>query len=282
MIYFYSSKIASITKYNKYTSNDDYIKIFTDYLYKHKEELLEFDTNNTNLVLLNDEEHMDTIVLKNFNQNTKNDIKNIINSEVTNNDDLIEKTKQLNSLVNSTEIDEKEKNCINKQLNSKVNCSYGTNSENNAITLYEKTTNLKIYNNNAKLFSYKYENFAICGKTDGFVDIGDKTYIFETKNRKNRIFSLIPIYEKIQLLCYTVICNNKNIVFTQCINDKIDITILDNYSDDTIWNDVLQKLEIYADLLYKMQNNTKLRHSFINLSNVDEKFKLLKKYLNWL
>ena len=52
-------------------------------------------------------------------------------------------------------------------IESKLNCSYGTNNENNAIRLYTKFTNNKVYECNDNLLKIKCNNFYICGKIDG-------------------------------------------------------------------------------------------------------------------
>ena len=57
--------------------------------------------------------------------------------------------------------------------------------------------------------------YKICGKVDGFCKKDNIEYIFEIKNRKNKIFTDIPIYEQIQLLIYTKILNNNNVIFVQ-------------------------------------------------------------------
>jgi len=283
MLYFHSSKIASLTKYNKYVSNDEYVKLFIDILYKKKEELKKYDEEHNNFKVLSNEEHLDTIILNNINENDKNEIKKLINLSVENNEDLHNKTSELKLVIHQNKdicVETKEK--MTKQLNSKINCNYGINTENKAITIYEAETNNKVYNNNFKLYVHKYTNFAICGKTDGFVKINDKEYIYETKNRKSRFFNTIPIYEKIQLLAYTVLCKNNNIIFTQCINDKINIKQLDNYIDDDLWDNIILKLKQYALLINKLQENNDFRSSFITLSNDQQKFEFLQEYLEWL
>lgn len=351
MIYFYSSKIAGITKYNKYTSNDDYVKIFLDTLYKNKDELkLSDEKMLKDKIYLKEDEYINHKLLKNVNENTKKEINNMVNSNVNNNNELLNKTeklaliidndnkekkKEINNIIyynvennddllkkkekllsiidnaNETEkkeiiniinsnvtnndelIKKKEKlsfaiekvksitETVKNKLNSKLNCNYGTNNENLAIKLYEEETNNKVYDNNDKLYSKRYTTYAICGKTDGFVKIDNKKYIFETKNRKNRLFNKIPIYEKIQLLVYTKICNINNIIFTERLNDKINITILDDYKDENLWDNVLLKLKDYSDLIYKLQEEKKIRLSFIKL-NDNDKFEFLQNYLDWL
>jgi hypothetical protein len=283
MLYFHSSKLALITKYNKYTTNEEYVKLFIDMLYKNKNELKKHDEEYCNLKLLNNNEYIDQVVLKNINKKTKNEIIEIINSNVNNNSELINKTSELKTIIDKdTNICEESKKNISSHLNSKMNCNYGVNTENSAIKLYEIETNNKVYDNNTKLYVNKYNLFAICGKTDGFVKIEDKEFIFETKNRKNRLFNDIPIYEKIQLLAYTYLCKNNNIVFVQCINNNINIKNLVNYNDDNLWNNVILKLSQYAMLINNLQTCNNLRSNFITLSDFELQFKFLQEYLNWL
>ena len=49
MLYIHTSKIANILGYNKYITQEKYIEIFIDYLYKYKDELKELDKQETNI-----------------------------------------------------------------------------------------------------------------------------------------------------------------------------------------------------------------------------------------
>jgi len=282
MIYIHSSKIAIITKFNKYTTDDDYIKLFMTNLYKNKDSMKQSDEEEIEVKFVSEADYLNTVVLDNVSEKIKTEINNIINEDITSNNTLITTTAKLQNIVeNLDDLSDKGKHKIKNELESRINCNYGTNTENIAIKLYEAETGHKVYNNNSKLYVHKYKQFAICGKTDGFVKIDDKEYIFETKNRKSRLFKTIPIYEKIQLLAYTVLCKNNNIIFTQCINNKIDIKQLINYCDEDLWNSIIYKLTQYVVLINKLQTEKLFRHSFIVLPD-ENKYEFLQGYLNWL
>lgn len=279
MIYIHSSKISSIIGYNKYTKNDDYIDLFFNYLYKNRDDLKIYDIkNNNNVNFMSDEEKTNNL-LSNINDDSTNKIHDLLNTDITNNKTLLQNTTKLNSLINNSDISQSDKKNIKHKLESKINCNYGINTENKAIRLYEQKTNNKVYDCNIKLYTLNCNKYYICGKLDGLVDIDEKQYLVEIKNRKNLIFDIIPQYEKIQLITYTKLCNCDNIVFIQCINEKISIKQLNKYSDEKLWKIILLRLEIYIDLINKLQNDNDLRATLLN-SN--QQYTFLKKYLNWL
>lgn len=280
MLYIHTSKIASLTGFNKYIKYDKYIEIFIDYLYKYQDELKSMDEKNKVITFTSDSEYIDNL-LYDINENDQNKIKNILNSDIISNENLLESSKKLEEITNNSNISIDQKKQIKEEINNRINCNYGSNTENIAIKLYEEETKQKVYNNNDELFVMEYNNYKICGKVDGFIDINNKTYLLEVKNRKNRIFNIIPLYEQIQLISYTKLCNNTNIIFLQCINDKIDIKTLDNYAHDYLWDDVINKLNIYVNFVYMLRNNDILRYNFLE-NTIKNKYKFLKKYLYWL
>jgi hypothetical protein len=112
--------------------------------------------------------------------------------------------------------------------------------------------------------------------------INDKEYIVEVKNRKNNFFDNIPKYENIQLILYTKLCNNNNICFIQKLSNEIKIKHINNLdSDDTVYNDIVNKLEQYNNLIINLQNDENERHKFLSLDNKGM-YMYLKNILNFL
>ena len=279
MLYIYSSKIASITKYNKYVSTVEFIQLFQTYLYKNNEEMEIDDKVSCDIEYLNISEKIN----KELPDKIKNKLDKLVNKvdKKPTNKNLIKQSETLKKFIDNSELTDDTKILLEQEVTRKLNCKFGTNSENTAIKQYEKETKNKVYGNNDKLYTLKCKTFYICGKVDGFVDIDNETYIFEMKNRKNRIFKIIPEYEKIQLLCYSKMLKNKNIIFSQCYNKKLNTEIMKEYDDIDLWKIVINRLETYISTIELFRKDEKIRHEYLKL-NDDDKYTYLDKYLHYL
>ena len=283
VIYYHSSKVASILGINYYTNIEEYINLFITYLYKNKEYLREYDIDNNIIKFCSEEENIKT---KLINAHVKEDIQKEI-LDIYKNSDNIKNVDKLHSETKKVEkilckLPSTEKNKILPTIQSKLNCSYGRNNEDCAIKLYTNLTNNKVYECNDKLLKIECNNFYICGKIDGKTVIDGNEYIVEVKNRKNKYYEYIPKYENIQLILYTKLCNNNNICFIQKLSNEIQIKhINDLDSDDTKYNDIINKLELYNNLIIKLQNNESERHKFLSFNNI-RRYMYLKNILNFL
>jgi hypothetical protein len=281
MKYIHSSKVANIIGYNKYITQEKYVQIFIDYLYKGKEELKIQDEEIINMKILNSDEQYNNIINKVLNDSTEEEkinIQNILDSKIKSTENLKIQSKSISNIVNNLNYSNQEKFKIKNELERNITCNYGINTELESIKKYEMITNNKVYNNNSKLYTLEINNYKICGKVDGFVKINNKEYIFEIKNRKNKIFSIIPIYEEIQLLIYTKLIKNKNILFVQNIDNDINVNILNDYTNDDLWNIIIYKLTLYVELLYKLQNDNNIRLEFIQKNKI-QKYKYIIEYI---
>jgi hypothetical protein len=282
-IYYHSSKIASILGINYYTNIEEYINLFIEYLYKHKEELRKYDIDSNIIKFCSEEENIITkLTNAGVKENKQKEILDIYKNSknIKNNNELNLETKKIENIL--YELPTTEKNKILPNIKSKLNCSYGINNENNAIKLYTNLTNNEVYESNDKLLKMECNNFYICGKIDGKTLIDKIEYIVEIKNRKNKFYEYIPKYENIQLILYTKLCNNKNICFIQKLSNEIQIKYINNLdSDDMIYNDIITKLELYNNLIIKLQNNENERHKFLSYDNV-QRYMYLKQILNFL
>ena len=268
-IYYNSSKVASILGINYYTNIEEYINLFIDYLYKYQEDLKENDIDKNAIKFCSKEQNITNKLNKaGINEDKQKEILDIYtNSDAIKNvDELHLETKKVEKIL--SKLTPEETNKILPNIQSKLNCSYGTNNEDNAIDLYTKLTNNEVYECNDKLLKIECNNFYICGKIDGKTRINDKEYIVEIKNRKNKFYEYIPKYENIQLILYTKLCNNNDICFIQKLSNEIKIKHINNLdSDDKVYNDIVNKLEQYNNLIIKLQNNENERHKFLALDN---------------
>lgn len=280
LLYVHSSKVASITLHNQYVTKSQYVEMFQLYLYKRREEMEEYDRDVCNVKYLNfNEKTSDELPEK-----VKEKLSKIVNKVEKNitNKEFNKQSKKILSTIEKLDLSESDKQIVSNEMKKQLNCKYGSKKENSSIQLFEKQTNNKVYSSNESLFTRQYDTYYICGMVDGFVDKDNNTYIFEMKNRKNRMFSKIPMYEKIQLLCYTKLCNNNNIIFTQCYDKKLKIEEFNEYEDNDLWELVLYRLKSFTDLIYEFRDNENLRHTYLKLSTDDDKYEFLSKYLNWL
>lgn len=275
-----TSKIAGLVGYNKYVKKDKFLEIFIEYLYKKREDLKKIDEDNGDIKFMSDKEYIDDLI-KNLDESKKEEINIILKNDIKNNDTLINKTNIIKDLTNNSDINKQEKDKITTELNSRINCNYGSNTENKSIQLFEEQTGYKVYENNSKLFNLKVNNYFICGKIDGKTKIDDVEYILEMKNRKNRIFNTVPDYEQIQLLIYTKLTNNKNILFTQCLDNHIQYEKFLNFENEELYEKIIFRLGKYTDIIYKLREDENMRKSFLSKTD-NQKYKFLKIHLNWL
>lgn len=282
-IYYHSSKVASILGINYYTNIEEYIDLFIDYLYKYQEDLKENDIDKNAIKFCTKEQNITNKLNKaGINEDKQKEILDIYtNSDnIKNVDELHSETKKVEKILSKLTPDETKK--ILPNIQSKLNCSYGTNNEDNAIKLYTKLTNNEVYECNDKLLKIECNNFYICGKIDGKTMINDKEYIVEIKNRKNHFYDNIPKYENIQLILYTKLCNNNDICFIQKLSKEIQIKYINNLdSDDIVYNDIVNNLEQFNNLIIKLQNNEDERHKFLALDK-PTRYIYLKNILKFL
>ena len=280
MICINSSEIASLVGYNKYINNTKFTEIFTKNLYKQREDLKEYDETNNDIQFITDEEKTQNII-KDLNNSDKEIINKILINKINDNKTLQENIKNLDTLLSNSTITQNQKNIIKNEINTKINCNYGIATEDKAIKNYENKTNNKVFDNNTKCYIKKYNNFIICGKIDGLIEKDDKLYINEIKNRRNNIFSSVPIYEKIQLLSYTKLLDINNIIYTQSIDELQHTEIFEEYKDEFLWDLIIIRLEEYSELIYKLRNDNILRKKYIT-NNSKLQYKYLKNNLSWL
>ena len=105
----------------------------------------------------------------------------------------------------------------------------------------KKKNNTTISENNSKLYKMKLFDISshsiyICGKIDGI----ENNSLIEIKNRRNRLFEFIPLYEKIQTEIYFRLTNLTQGKLIQNYNDTQ--SIFDIHSDDELWNTILSEL----------------------------------------
>lgn len=270
-----ASEIALITNFHKYGTKEKYLDLFISNLYKnqlklkHKDELEDIKIETTT-------ESINSLINTNLQ-----DILSTSLQTITDTSTLNDCTYTIANVVNTMNVDNNVKEFIKSNLTDRINQAYGHKTESKAIKLYESKTNDIVYDNNIKAYYKKYGSFSICGRIDGLIDKDGVTYINEVKNRRNCIFNIIPLYERIQLLTYTKLVGINNIIFMQCKDEEYKIDTLVDFNDEELWNDILNRLTGYCELIYQLRRMHVLRREFLKIDN-NVKYDYLKSRLNWL
>lgn len=168
----------------------------------------------------------------------------------------------LQELLESKLIQDNQVQQIQTVISGRINKSFGTRREKSVIDLYEEETGNKIYGNNDKLYKMNMDSYIVCGKIDGWIIKDEEKILIEVKNRKNRIFTQIPIYDQIQVNIYMKMLSLTRCIFIQAHNGKMDVREIE-YNSDLIQN-VLQELEKTVEFIYSLKEDEELRLEYMN------------------
>jgi len=143
-------------------------------------------------------------------------------------------------------------------IQSSLNCFYGSSNEINVIDLIKEKYGYDVVENNNKCYSMFLDGNSgskICGRIDGYIHINGEKYLVEIKSRKNRLFTMMPIYEKVQILLYTKLCDCNKVIYVQNYGTQLSLEIFDNFNDDKLYNEVIKRLKL-VDQFVNIGNNT--------------------------
>lgn len=102
----------------------------------------------------------------------------------------------------------------------------------------------------------KYCNLKIYGKVDGMRKDG---ILIETKNRRNKLFTEIPLYEKVQLEMYMWCTNNNVIIHKQNYNNKSEEVLYQSNND--FLNKIIQGLKDWSGNICFRNNKISLKNT---------------------
>ncbi len=181
--------------------------------------------------------------------------------------------KKVQALTDKTTMTSDEQQLLAKKLRGNVNKSFGTMKEHIAIKIYEQRTGHRVRNNNDRLYKLKFVKdecdpyFWICGKVDGITDKrgSPDRCLLEVKNRKNRLFKNIPIYDQVQTTIYMKMLGCEFCDFVQCLNTSRGpkISINEITINHQLWSVVQDRLYKYIDLIYRLRDDHDLRQSVL-------------------
>lgn len=148
---------------------------------------------------------------------------------------------------------DKKMSLVNEFITKDINMGRGIINENKIIQNYNKKHRTIITDNNSQLYKYHFLDikgangvlykFHISAKIDGLQD----NLLIEVKNRRNRLFTKIPEYEKIQMEIYLRILNLERAKLVQNFNDTTSELLYN--TDDVLWNYIINKLGKFSHSL---------------------------------
>ena len=261
--FYFVSDIATLTGYNKYKTLEDVYDLIINYFYRINKDMKdlnsfksikdEFDDIYNNL--------SDSDKLK---LNVFNDLEKIKSSG-----DLKENIKNITEHINNIDITDTKKQILNNFLSGKNTRDYGTINEGIAINTYKNEKNIDISNSNDKLYNIIFEEFNVYGKIDGICNRNGERYLVEIKNRKNRIFTNIPIYEQIQVQYYLKFFDDiSKVLIIQKKDEQIEETIISKM-DEGLWAETQERLSLITDFFKELYNDAELREEIIDKKNME-------------
>lgn len=272
-IYLNASEIAGLINKNKYNPQED---VIYDIICRVKKEKNKADTNKLEIIsknellellkVFNDSKLIEKetmITFKKELENTKKEDVSKISQKLLNkvskssiqtkntNESRIEQNKietQIKNVMKNKDVTN-----VQKYIDGHINKTRGIINENKIIDKYEKKNQTKIKFNNSKLYKMKLFTFDIyeiyiCGKIDGIID----DELIEIKNRRNRLFEFIPIYEQIQIEIYFRLANLNKGKLIQNYNDTTSEFIIT--SNDTLWESIKNDIKEACTILIKQLN----------------------------
>ena len=168
-------------------------------------------------------------------------------------------TTQSKQQVSETIIDPKCMSDVPKlaeSLKRDAQVQWGIEKEASSIDLLQELLGSPIEHRNDQVFYYNLSlrngGFVkLCGRVDGIIINDDKKTktIVEMKERRNRLFDSVPLYEQVQLQVYLRACQAEQIVHAQCFNKEIRHT--HHTIDEDLWARVKIGLDTFAALYQK-------------------------------
>lgn len=115
---------------------------------------------------------------------------------------------------------------INRTIIKHDNCKIGIDEEDNDIEIFRKHSTGKVTTRKKGYVKKLGKKCVVYGKMDAFERINGKTYVVETKHRRNRLFNCVPIYEKVQIHVYMWLTNYKQAKHIQSYKGKQVVTMI--------------------------------------------------------
>jgi hypothetical protein len=260
-IYLNASEIAGLINKNKYNPQED---VIYNILCRVKKEKNELDNNKLRIInkdelielllLFQQSELLDNLSCLKYKETIKNsktddvsDLSKVILNKVSETSIKTQNTDESKKMQTKIEknikkvMKDKNVSKVNEYLTGHINKTRGIVNENKIIQKYEKKYDTKIKDNNSKLYKMKLfvldnHSIYICGKIDGI----ENDELIEVKNRRNRLFEFIPLYEQIQTEIYFRLTDLSKGKLIQNYNDTQ--SIFEIKSSDELWDTIMSEL----------------------------------------
>lgn len=239
-----ASDLAKITGHNKFETID----IYVDKLLS-KNGIIQKYIPKTNI-----ERHL--LSLKSAELNS---IKKELKLDKTVNISEIELSlKKLIKCVNQEKTEDKSKSLLQEKLKETpliekllkqsiekdTRITRGNIRENSALNKTQTKINMNIVERNSKFYSRELFRSDKCiinllGKIDGMINENNVKKIVETKNRRNKLFGTIPMYEKVQLEAYMYLTNLESSIHIENYNESQNIQEYEHNNE--FWSECLTK-----------------------------------------
>lgn len=144
------------------------------------------------------------------------------------------------------------------ETESALNCSYGVAMEPVVLQTIPNATKDNKYKSMFVFETTQRHRWFIGGRTDGLIkdteDTNKVLAIVEIKNRKTKLYSMVPTYERVQCECYMRIWGAPSLQFVQQLNSRAAATVGGQQQStiviqpsDALWSAVRGKLHRYAE-----------------------------------
>jgi hypothetical protein len=260
------SQIAIITGDNPYKTKKDFL---IEYWEKYNKKDYDECSKESKFIKLDDND-----IIQNISKKNKIDINDDIKKcmKTKNTEELNNLKRKMNDKIK--DLSNYEKKEITKSLNNITNTNFGTRNETDVTKIYELITNsIIIKDDKYKIKSIiKNDTFSIRigGKIDGINK--DNNCIIEVKNRVNRLFYSLKDYEKVQIMCYIYLFEEKKGHLVEALKKKesCTINIIEVLYDEKYMNYIIEKLNNFGIYFYKFMNDKNLRLNILNMKNIED------------
>lgn len=243
MILYYASELAACVGLNRYKSiNDSIVAIWARNCRKSYEQALE----RRNIEPPKPIED----VLKQKGLSVSDLIKKTFSSST-----VLEQNIQKLCIENKVKIDYKEM----QEIKSHIQTKNGSDNEEVSLDKYAEKLNSKIVDRNAHFYTkILSENQKIGGRIDGLTEDGK---LVEIKNRQYRIFSVVPIYEKVQVHAYMFLLGLQECHLVQVYNEDSDTTIVK--FDPEFWKSITEKITDFSIRYERIMESEELQDELL-------------------
>lgn len=262
------SAIASLCGFNQYTNKNK--QKICDMLYQYYTSVYKDDVND----YVNDDEKFKNLIEK--DESLKNKIDECKKIDIGNTKQLKDCVDKVIENIDVKKFELEEHDFLVNQINKTFTLQYGTFNESNTIKKLKDEYNIDVYENNDIELVKEFDRFIITGHIDGKALIDGEETLIEIKNRKNRLFKNLVLYEEIQVLFYMQMTGLKKAVLIEQYNDTMHFNYYNSQNKHLYTNCINRLGEIISFFEELNEDPELLTNIFIN-----KNYDLLTMYLYW-